>query len=326
MKIAIIGATGKVGRMMLTCLDEAKIPYKTLDLYASERSAGQKIEHNGKEYTVQKTTKSIFKKGYDYVLFSAGGSVAKEFAPFAVENGSVVIDNSSAFRREENIPLVVPEINGRLLKNYHGIIANPNCSTIQLVLPLYGLNKFQKIKKVVVTTLQSVSGSGYKGIIELQNQRKGIMQNNVYPRQIDLNVIPQIGEFVHHYYAEEELKLAFETRKILNLPKLNVSSTNVRVPVVYGHSLSVYVEFWRKTDLHLLRDMLWMTDSVKMELDNGYITPLEIGESDISHVGRLRWADDDKSIMFWCVAHNVRLGAATNAVKILKQHLTGRWW
>jgi len=326
MKIAIIGATGKVGRMMFTCLKENNIPYDVLDLYASERSAGQIIEANDKEYTVHKTTKDVFKNGYDYVLFSAGGSVAKEFAPYAVEAGSTVIDNSSAFRRDENIPLVVPEINGHLLKKYKGIIANPNCSTIQLVLPLYGLNKFQKIKKVVVTTLQSVSGSGYKGILELQNQRKGILQNNVYPRQIDLNVIPQIGEIDHRYHAEEEIKLAFETKKILNLPKLNISSTNVRVPVVYGHSLSVYVEFWRKTDLHLLRDMLWMTDSVKMELDNGYITPLEIGESDYSHVGRLRWGGDEKSVLFWNVAHNVRLGAATNAVKILKQHLTGCWW
>jgi len=325
MKIAIIGATGKVGRMMLTCLNEENIPYDVLDLYASERSAGQIIEADGKEYTVLKTTKDIFKKGYDYVLFSAGSSVAKEFAPYAVKAGSTVIDNSSAFRREENIPLVVPEINGRLLQKYKGIIANPNCSTIQLVLPLYGLNRYQKIKKVVVTTLQSVSGSGYKGILELQNQRKGVMQNTVYPRQIDLNVIPQVGEIGYAYYAEEEVKLIFETKKILDLPKLNISTTNVRVPVVYGHSLSVYVEFWRKTDLHMLRDMLWMTDSVEMELDNGYITPLEIGESNVSHVGRLRWADDNKSVMFWCVGHNVRLGAATNAVKILKQHMTGQW-
>jgi len=326
MKIAIVGATGKVGRMMLTCLKENEIPFDELDLYASSRSDGQKLEFDGREYIVQETTPKIFQKKYQYILFSAGSNASKKFAPYAVKAGSTVIDNSSAFRRDENIPLVVPEINRHLLKGYNGIIANPNCSTIQLVLPLYGLNKFQKIKKVVVTTLQSVSGSGYKGILELQNQRKGNLTNTVYPRQIDLNVIPQIGEISHRYYTEEELKLAFETRKILNLPKLNIVSTNVRVPVVYGHSISVHVEFWRKTDLHLLRDMLWSTDSVEMELDNGYITPLEIGESNESHVGRLRWGGDDKSILFWNVAHNVRLGAATNAVKILKQLITGSWW
>jgi len=317
MKIAIVGATGKVGRMMMTCLEEYDIQYDCLDLYASASSEGKVIEFQGKEYTVKTTTKEVFNNKYDYVLFSAGGAVAKEFAPYAAEAGSVVIDNSSAFRKDPAIPLVVPEINGHLLKGYRGIVANPNCSTIQLVLILHPLNAYKPIDKVVVTTMQSVSGTGYKGIIELQNQRQGLGVSGLYPRQIDLNVIPQIMDFNDDGYSGEEAKMSFESRKILGVPELNLVATNVRVPVIYGHSEAVYVQ-WKEA-VELSDIMAALSNAPTVKIDSEYITPIEIGESNLSHISRLRYAGDDKSILFWNVAHNVRLGAAANAVKILRE-------
>ena len=317
MKLAIIGATGKVGRMMQTCLQENNIHFDELGLYASANSSGEKINFMDKDYVVQETTPDIFKKRYDFVLFSAGGSVAKEYARYAVENGSVVVDNSSAFRKDENIPLVVPEINGYLLKNYKGIIANPNCSTIQLVLLLHPLHKYTPIKKVVVTTMQSVSGSGYKGVMEMHQQRTGNSTNKLYPKKIDLNVIPQIGDINENSgYCEEESKMTFETKKILNDVNFNLIATTVRVPVVYGHSESVYIEFSDKVDIHEITGILSKSEGVDYSLN--YMTPLEIGESDLSHVSRVRYAGDERSILLWNVAHNIRLGAATNAVKIVK--------
>ena len=315
MKIAIVGATGKVGRMMLTCLSEFNIKYQTLDLYATVNSAGREIDFENKKYIVKALSKEAMEYGYDYILFSAGGAVAKEFAPFAAEVGSVVIDNSSAFRQEVNIPLIVPEINCNLIRNYEGIIANPNCSTIQLVLLLKPINEYKKIKKIVVTTMQSVSGAGYKGISEMQSQRAGALANNIFPKQIDLNVIPQIGNMSENDYCEEENKMAFETRKILNDPSINISVTTVRVPVVYGHSESVYIEFYDEVVISDIINILSGSEAVCYQKD--YITPLEIGESNLSYVSRIRYAGDKKSILLWNVAHNVRLGAATNAVKIL---------
>jgi len=317
MKIAIVGATGKVGRMMMTCLTEYQIYFDCLHLYASASSEGKIIEFGGKEYTVHKTTKEVFNNNYDFVLFSAGGAVAKEFAPYAVAAGSVVIDNSSAFRKDPAIPLVVPEINGYLLKGYKGIVANPNCSTIQLVLILHPLHTYKPIDKVVVTTMQSVSGTGYKGIIELQNQRQGLAKSELYPRQIDLNVIPQVMDFDGTGYSGEEAKMTNESRKILGVPELNLVATNVRVPVIYGHSEAVYVQWKEPVDLQEINAYLLNAEGVK--IDSEYMTPLEIEESNLSHISRLRYAGDNRSILFWNVAHNVRLGAATNAVKILKE-------
>jgi aspartate-semialdehyde dehydrogenase len=213
--------------------------------------------------------------------------------------------------------LIVPEVNGAILNGYKGIIANPNCSTIQLVLILKPLHDFKKIKKVVVTTMQSVSGSGYKGVIEMQNQRMGKAENKLYPRLIDMNVIPQIGDFGDDGFCEEEQKMTFETKKILNDPDFNLVATTVRVPVVYGHSESVYIEFYDDIDLNDIVQILINSDAVKYE--NDYMTPLQLGESNTSHVSRIRYAGDKKSIILWNVAHNIRLGAATNAVKILKK-------
>ena len=317
MRIGIVGATGKVGRMMLTCMEEADIGVDELYLYASARSVGTLIEFKGKEYSVRELNDGIYDDGLDYVLFAAGGSVSKQYASGLVDVGVTVIDNSSAYRQVEGVPLVVPEVNGELLNGYKGIVANPNCSTIQLVLVLKPLNDLCKIKKVVVTTLQSVSGAGYNGINELLNQRKGVNNIEVFPKQIYMNLIPQIGEIGEDDYCFEESKMRFETKKILNDMDFNLVATTVRVPVVYGHSESVYIEFENKVDIGEIRDVLAKSKSVV--LDDEYMTPLEIGDSDMSHVSRIRYAGDDRSVLLWNVGHNVRLGAAVNAVRVLEQ-------
>jgi len=324
MRLAIVGATGEVGRMLLKCLKEFDIKFDTLDLYASMQSEGKMLSIENNSYVVRGLTSDALKQSYDYVFFTAGSNISKEYAHIATEQGATVIDNSSAFRQENTIPLVVPEVNGDILKSYKGIVANPNCSTIQLVLFLHPLNEYKKIKKVVVTTMQSVSGTGNSGIMELQNQKNGSMQQKVYPRPIYMNVIPQIGEIVSTgdlykiNFCQEELKMTFETRKILNISDLNLVATTVRVPVVYGHSESVYIEFDEKVSLKEVTHILSNNRSIIH--DDKYITPLEIGDSDMSHVSRIRYAGDEKSILLWNVANNVRLGAATNAVKIMIFH------
>jgi aspartate-semialdehyde dehydrogenase len=319
MKIAIVGATGEVGRMMITCLEEFALPLETLDLYASSRSAGSTLYFNDRAITVQALTEDSLRQHYDYVLFSAGAGVALGFAPIASESGAVVIDNSSAFRREESIPLIVPEINGSLIDEYKGIIANPNCTTIQMVLPLAVLNTLFGLKKVVVSTYQSVSGSGHKGINALQEQRNGSTDPGIYSELIDLNVIPQIGSFLDSGYCQEEEKIHFETRRILRKPELEISATTVRVPVIFGHSESIYAEFERDIDLRAASSALSAAESIVYD-ENTYITPRELGNSNASHISRMRLGTDSKSVCFWCVGNNVRIGAATNAVRILIKH------
>ncbi|MDP8232851.1 MAG: aspartate-semialdehyde dehydrogenase, partial [Candidatus Zophobacter franzmannii] len=249
MIVGVVGATGAVGRMMVKALEEFEIPITNLRLFASKRSVGQKINFKDTAYTVEELTEDSMKERYDYLLFSAGGTVSLQYAPIADKHGNIIIDNSSAFRRDANIPLVVPEINGGILSGYHGIIANPNCSTIQMVLPLYALDKAFKLKKVIVSTYQSVSGSGQKGISELENQEKGTHSKSLYNREIHRNVIPQIGDFRDDGYTDEEEKMRFETNKILKRDDILVSATTVRVPVVYGHSETIYCEFEKEIDL-----------------------------------------------------------------------------
>lgn len=319
MNIAIVGATGEVGRMMITCLSEFNLNVSNLDLYASSRSAGSVLYFNDKPIMVKELDSSSLLKHYDYVLFSAGAGIAHSYAPLAEAANSVVIDNSSAFRREEHIPLVVPEINGDLLFGYSGIIANPNCSTIQAVLPLAILDKAYGLKKVIYSTYQSVSGSGFSGISTLQDQRSGSENQGIYPTLIDLNVIPQIGGFSDSGYTKEEEKMHFETRKILRKENIAISATAVRVPVIYGHSISIYAEFEEEIDLSHAEELLRQADSIDYRA-NTYITPRELGNSNNSHVCRLHHACDNKSLTFWNVGHNVRLGAATNAIRILKLH------
>ncbi len=319
MKIAIVGATGEVGRMMMTCLSEANIKIDELDLYASARSAGSILYYNDNPIAVQELNSLALSRHYDYVLFSAGAGVALTYAPIAATADSIVIDNSSAFRREPNIPLVVPQINGDLLAGYRGIIANPNCSTIQVVLPLAILDREFGLRKVIFSTYQSVSGSGNTGITTLMEQRKGSQAKGGYPHVIDLNVIPQIGGFIDSGYTQEEEKMHFETQKILRNESLLVSATTVRVPVIYGHSVSVYAEFEREIDLKRAAHLLDSAEGIDYKEDI-YMTPAELGNSDDSHVSRLRYGCDRSSLSFWNVGHNVRLGAATNAVRILQKH------
>jgi aspartate-semialdehyde dehydrogenase len=305
--------------MMLTCLQEYKVPVNDLSLFASSRSAGEQLFYEDRPITVRELDENALTEPYDYVLFSAGGSVSKTFAPIAARAGSVVIDNSSAFRMEPEIPLVVPEINGDLLETYKGIIANPNCSTIQMVLPLAVLDKLFGLNKVVVSTYQSVSGSGHQGILTLEEQRAGSADKGVYPQIIDLNVIPQIGIILDSGYSQEEEKMHLETRKILRKENIAVCATTVRVPVLYGHSESVYAEFDMPVDLALAAQALAESQSIDY-YENSYLTPRELGSSDNSHVCRLRHGVDEHSVSFWNVAHNVRLGAASNAVRILIRH------
>lgn len=319
MNIAIVGATGEVGRMMIRCLAENNIPVDELVLFASPRSAGNQLYYNDRAIEVYALGETSLLRRFDYVLFSAGAGIARTYAPMAVAAQSVVIDNSSGFRNEPNIPLVVPEINGDLIQGYRGIIANPNCSTIQMVLPLAVLHEIYGLRKVVVTTMQSVSGSGYSGIQTLLDQRKGSTDKGEYPDIIDLNVIPQIGALLDNGYCREEEKMQQETRRILDLPDLDICATTVRVPVVYGHSLSVYAEFERETSLVRAETALKTAPSIVYH-PNSYLTPKDIDDSNDSHVSRLRYGTDRRSLCFWNVGHNVRLGAATNAVRILMRH------
>jgi aspartate-semialdehyde dehydrogenase len=319
MKIAIVGATGEVGRMMITCLQESGVKLDSLELYASARSQGTVLYFSDQPLKVQVLTEDAMLKHFDYVFFSAGAGIARTFAPIAAEASEIVIDNSSGFRREEEIPLVVPQVNGDLLEGYNGIVANPNCSTIQIVLPLAVLDKLFGLQKLVVSTYQSVSGSGHQGIVTLRKQRKGTPDKGIYPQIIDQNVIPQIGAFLDSGYCQEEEKMHQESRKILRLPELKVSATTVRVPVEYGHSVSVYAEFAREIELREAERALSQAEGI-MYYPNTYVTPLDLGNSNDSHTCRLRLGTDGKSLAFWNVGHNVRLGAAANAVGIFLQH------
>ncbi len=319
MKIAIVGATGEVGRMMIRNLVELEAPVTELDLYASKRSAGSTLYYMDHALKVMELNSAAWDKTYDYVLFSAGSGVAKMQAPEALKACKLVIDNSSAFRKDADIPLVVPEINGSLLKGYNGIVANPNCSTIQIVLPLAVLDKLFGLKKVVVSTYQSVSGSGHKGLETLKAQRSGSEDLGDYPAMIDLNLIPQIGAWLDDGYCTEEEKMHSETCKILANEKIQVCATTVRVPVMYGHSESVYAEFEQKVDLELAEKEMSRAPGISY-CANTYTTPLDLGSSNESHVSRLRHGGDEHSLVFWNVANNIRLGAATNAVKIMLKH------
>ncbi len=319
MKIAIVGATGEVGRMMISCLEESNVQISALELFASRRSEGTTLYFNDDPIKVQTLSESSIAKQFDYVFFSAGAGVAKTYAPIAAEYSEIVIDNSSGFRQDPAIPLVVPGVNEDLLQGYRGIVANPNCSTIQIVLPLAVLDKLFGLNKLIVSTYQSVSGSGHQGVTTLMNQRKGSSDKGVYPHVIDLNVIPQIGGFQDSGYSQEEEKMHFESRKILRLPELKVSVTTVRVPVVYGHSAAVYAQFDKHVDIPQAEKALSVARSI-VYYPNSYVTPLDLGNSNDSHTCRLRYGCDENSLNFWNVGHNVRLGAAANAIEIFKQH------
>ncbi|MCD4827843.1 MAG: aspartate-semialdehyde dehydrogenase [Candidatus Cloacimonetes bacterium] len=318
MKIAVAGATGEVGRMMVRTLAEMNIPVKSLTLLASRRSQHVRIPWGKADLPVFELTDSNLRTGFDYVLFSAGGEASLRFAPVAADAGAVVIDNSSAFRRNAAIPLVAPEVNGDLLRDYSGIVANPNCSTIQLVLALHPLRRFG-LTRVVVSTYQSVSGAGRRGIEAWEAEREGHDAKPVFPRRIDANVIPQIGEILPDGWSVEEDKMRHEVRRILGLPTLSVCATAVRAPVRYGHAESVWAQFEQAMTPQALAEA-WSAAASLDYAGTDYITPVELADSTDSHVGRVRLLDDGRCIAFWNVGHNVRLGAATNAVRILAHH------
>ena len=319
MKVGIVGATGEVGRAMIKVLEEMDIPVSKLRLFASKRSAGKTLEFKGKEYVVEELKEDHMKEKYDYILFSAGAEVSKKFAPIAAKIGNTVIDNSSAFRLVRGIPLVVPEINGHLLKGYRGIVANPNCSTIQMVLSLYKVHRVYGIKEIVVSTYQAVSGAGHKGVVELQSQMDGEDIVSVFPKRILGNVIPLIGPIKENLCTQEEMKMVNETRKILNDSSIMVYPTAVRVPVFYGHSESIFVKLVKPfKSLEELKIVLSSSEDVVVTDD--IVTPLDIEGSDLTYICRVR-AFDNTSFSFWNVADNIRVGAATNAVRILKKHM-----
>lgn len=315
MRLGIIGATGEVGRMMLRVLQEREIRVTDLQLFASGRSEGTELDFRGKGYKVRKLTAKAMEEQFDFLFCSAGSSIAREYAPLAEKAGSIIIDNSSAFRHSH--PLIVPEINGSLIKGYKGIIANPNCSTIQLVLALHPLHLRFEMSELIISTYQSVSGSGYQGIRALMEEREGSLKESPYPREIDCNIIPQIGVFDENGDSEEERKMVFEIRKIFDKQDLQIGVTTVRVPVIYGHAESVFARFHRRVELNEISTLYSSFPAVEYYKEN-YITPKEIDESDQTHVARIRRGTDDHSLLLWNVAHNVRLGAATNAVKILQ--------
>ena len=321
MKLAVVGATGLVGRKMLELLSERKVSFDDIYLVASDASKGKILEVSGIRKEVI-CVDDLLTKDVDVALFSAGSSVSKDLAPKLAGNGTYVIDNSSAWRMNSDVPLVVPEINANTITRETKIIANPNCSTIQMVMVLAPLHKRYKIKRVVVSTYQSVTGTGKKAVEQLENEIKGIDTEKVYPYQIFKNCLPHCDVFFEDGYTREELKLVNETKKILNDEDIKVTATAVRVPVVGGHSESVNIEFEKSFDLDEIRNVLSETPGVVLYDDpanNIYPMPIISHEKDDVYVGRIRRDSTvENGLNLWVVADNLRKGAATNAVQILE--------
>jgi len=319
MKTAVVGATGMVGRMMIKVLEERNFPVTQLIPAASARSVGKEIIFNGKPVKVVSIMDAVEAKPV-IAIFSAGASVSKEWAPVFAENGTVVIDNSSAWRMEKEIPLIVPEINSHVLTKDNKIIANPNCSTIQMVMALAPLHKRFGIKRIVVATYQSVTGTGVKAVAQMENERKGIKGEMAYAYPIDMNCFPHGGTFLDSGYTTEEQKLVDETRKIIGDQTIQVTATVVRIPVVGGHSEAVNVEFKKEYDLDEVRSLLSGFPGVVV-YDNPaelkYPMPVTAHNRDEVFVGRLRRDfSKEKCLNMWIVSDNIRKGAATNAVQI----------
>lgn len=319
MKVAVVGATGLVGTVMLKVLEERNLPIDELIPVASERSVGKEITFRNKKYKIVSAADAIAMKPH-IALFSAGGSTSLELAPKFAEAGTTVIDNSSAWRMNPANKLVVPEINASTLTKQDKIIANPNCSTIQMVVVLNPLHKKYRIRRVVVSTYQSVTGTGVKAVEQLQNERKGVSGAMAYKYQIDLNVIPQIDVFLENGYTKEEMKMVNETRKIMGDDSISVTATTVRIPVMGGHSESVNIEFENEFDLAEVRSILTSTPGVILQDDPAnqvYPMPLHSHNRDEVFVGRIRRDESQpKTLNMWIVADNLRKGAATNAVQI----------
>jgi aspartate-semialdehyde dehydrogenase len=329
--VAVVGATGAVGNEMISILEERNFPVESLRLFASERSEGIELEFSGQKISVETLNEDSF-KGIDIALFSAGAERSKIWAPIAAQSGCVVVDNSSQWRMDPDVPLVVPEVNAHDLKWHKGIIANPNCSTIQMVVALKPIHDAAKIKRVVVTTFQSVSGTGKKAMDELLQQTADLLnfrpiQKNVYPHQIAFNVLPHIDKFLENGYTKEEMKMVNETKKIMGDNSIRVTATTVRVPVFRGHSESVNIETEKKLTAEDVRKILSAAPGIVV-LDepekNIYPLPVDCAGKDPVYVGRIREDESIESgINIWIVSDNLRKGAALNAVQIAEELIRG---
>ena len=325
--IAIVGATGAVGLDMLKTLEKRNFPLGTLTPLASARSAGKTLPFRGQEILVQELTGDSF-VGVDIALFSAGGAISKEFAPLAVNAGAVVVDNSSAFRMDDSVPLVVPEINTTDVATHKGIIANPNCSTIVTVMALYPLHQAFGVKRMFASTYQAVSGSGAMGIEELKRQVSEIndgreVTREVYPHQIAFNVLPHVDVFLENGYTKEEMKMVHESRKIMGLPGFQASVTCVRVPVYRAHSISVSAEFEKPVSVEHAREAIAAAPGIDLNDDiasNGYPLPLELAGQDNCQVGRIRKdCAMENGLSFWVAGDQLLKGAALNTVQIAEE-------
>ncbi len=321
-KLALVGATGLVGRTAIKVLEEKNLPISDYAFFASEHSAGKILKLFDNDYVVQKLDEHSFDSGFDFAIFSAGSDIAKKFAPIASKHNCIVVDNSSAFRMDKDIPLVVPEVNPEDIQNNKGIIANPNCSTIQAVVALKPIDMKYKIKRVVYSTYQAVSGAGQKGVEDLKDTLNGL-EPKKFPYPIANNCLPHIDVFTEDGYTKEELKMINETRKILHRPDLRVTATTVRVPVMNSHSESINVEFENDFNLDELKQILKDSPGIILQDDiQNNIYPLATNATGFDNVfvGRLR---RDNSVPFginmWVVADNIRKGAASNAIQIVEK-------
>jgi len=331
--VAIVGATGMVGQEFIKVLQQRHFPMSSIHLYASDRSAGKKLYVGHQEIEVKETSPDSF-HNIDIALFSAGSEISRYFSPLAAKSGALVVDNSAAFRMEPKVPLVVPEVNPEDIRRHEGIIANPNCSTIQMVVALYPLHKVNPIKRVVVSTYQSVSGTGAAAMEELTTQAKLVLEGqnvvpHVYPHQIGFNLLPEIDVFLDNGYTKEEWKMVEETRKIMHADDIDISATCVRVPVFIGHSEAVNVEFTDPIAPEDARRILAQAPGVKVLDDPSvslYPMPWLAAGSDDVYVGRIRAdASHPKGLVMWVVADNLRKGAALNAVQIAEEAAQRGW-
>lgn len=332
-RVAILGATGMVGREFIKILQQRQFPVSELTLLASDRSAGRTMSFGSKEIVVQETSPDSF-KGIDIVLASAGADISREFSPIAAASGAVVVDNSRAFRMEPDVPLVVPEVNLEDAREHRGIIANPNCSTIQMVVALNPIHRVNPIRRVVVDTYQSVSGTGSPAVDELLDQSRivlggGKAEPKVYPHQIAFNILPHIEEFQGNGYSREEMKMLLETRKIMHAPEILVSATTVRVPVQIGHAEAIHIELTEPMTPAEAREILSKAPGVVVQDDphnNVYPTPWSAAGRDEVFVGRIRTDMSHPSgLAMWVVADNIRKGAALNAVQIAEALVQNNW-
>ena len=332
-KVAIVGATGLVGQEFIKVLKQRDFPMTSIRLLASDRSAGKRLFVTHQEIEVKETTPESF-KGIDIALFSAGAEVSRYFSPIAAQSGAVVIDNSSAFRMEPTVPLVVPEVNPEDIKWHKGIIANPNCSTIQMVVALYPLHKVNPIKRIIVDTYQAVSGTGSAAVEELTTQVRQVLDGqttipHVYPHQIAFNVLPEIDVFLDNDYTKEEWKLVEETRKIMHADDIAISATCARVPVFTGHSQAVHIEFSQPMSPDETRRILTYAPGVKVLDDTAislYPQPWSVAGTDEVFVGRIhRDASHPNGLVMWIVADNLRKGAALNTVQIAEEMIKREW-